>query len=341
MIAPLDWGLGHITRCIPLIQLLIDNGHHIITCGNRDAEYIFRQHFKNIEHHIIEGYNVKYGLRKSQALSMILQSPKFFRAIFRERKIAEGLAKTLNLDYIISDNRYGFRSSKTKNIFITHQIHIQGPKLLLPIFYKISTSFINKFEHCWIPDYPDIKNLSGILSQNPKPDNCSFIGPLSRFKNPVNSTTYKFKYLAILSGPEPQRTLFENIVLKQFMQNDSQCAVLGGIPLGKNYINKNVHYFCHLNTKDFIDLVSNSEYLICRAGYSNIMDLSVLEKNALLVPTPGQTEQEYLAKYHSSISDIKWVKQNKFTLNGRNDFGKITSLTQEDLLLKELTQIGL
>jgi uncharacterized protein (TIGR00661 family) len=341
LIAPLDWGLGHITRCTPIIQKLITSGHHVISCGNKNAGIIFKEHFPEIEHHLIDGYNVKYSKRKSQAISMIMQSPKFFKVINKEKKIAEALSTKLDIDYVISDNRFGFRSTKTTNIFICHQIHIQGPKLLMPIFYKINSHFIKQFDHCWIPDHNRNNNLSGILSGNPKPKNCSFIGPLSRFNEQANSQSYKYKYLAILSGPEPQRSLLEEIVIAQFLKQNCKCAIIGGKPEGNNYVENNIAYFNHLKTEDFFNLVKSSEFLIARSGYSNIMDLSVLNKNVILIPTPGQTEQEYLAKYHSMNSNTRWVNQSNFHLNGNNNFGKIQPFKDEDLLEQELTKIGL
>jgi uncharacterized protein (TIGR00661 family) len=341
LVAPLDWGLGHITRCIPIIEKLLKNDHTVFTCGNKESEQLFKEHFPKIKHIIISGYNVKYSRRNSQALSMALQTPKFIFKIKNEKKIAEDLASKLNLDIIISDNRFGFRSSKTTNIIISHQIHIQGPWFLKPILYKINSSYINQFDNCWIPDYNDTNSLAGDLSKNPKLNNYSFIGPLSRFKKSKNIIPYKYKYLAILSGPEPQRSIFEKIVLKAFSKLNEPCAIIGGNPLGKQYSKNNIEYFCHLKTEDFLNTVNVSEFLICRSGYSNIMDLSVLNKKALLVPTPGQTEQEYLAKYHTNKSSVKWINQQEFKINGDSDFGQTITSKINYLLDKEFTKVGL
>ena len=341
LVAPLDWGLGHITRCIPIIEKLLINGHTVFTCGNKESEQLFKEHFPEIKHVIIPGYNVKYSKGNSQALTMILQTPKFLFKIINEKKIAENLAFKLKLDLIISDNRFGFRSSKTTNIFISHQIHIQGPRFLKSLLYKINARYINQFDNCWIPDYKGDNSLSGDLSKNPRLNNYSFIGPLSRFKKSKNIIPYKYKYLAILSGPEPQRTIFENIILKEFSKQRELCAIIGGKPSGKKFTQNNIEYFCHLKTADFLYTVNASELLICRAGYSNIMDLSALNKRALLVPTPGQTEQEYLAKYHERNSTIKWMHQKGFQLNGNKNFGKVIRAEKNSLLNKEFLEIGL
>ena len=224
LVAPLDWGLGHISRCIPLIEKLLENNHTVITCGNNESKQLFKEHFPKLQHILISGYNAKYSKRNNQGLSMIVQTPKFIYKILNEKKIAQELANKLNLDIIISDNRFGFRSTKTTNIFLSHQIHIQGPWLLKPILYKINSRYINQFDNCWIPDFNETDSLSGELSKNPGLKNYSFIGPLSRFKKPTETKTQKYKYLAILSGPEPQRTIFEKIILKEFSEiNETLC----------------------------------------------------------------------------------------------------------------------
>jgi len=341
LVAPLDWGLGHISRCIPLIEKLLEKNHTVITCGNNESKQLFKEHFPKLQHVLISGYNAKYSKRNNQALSMIIQTPKFIYKIINEKRIAQELANKLNLDIIISDNRFGFRSIKTTNIFLSHQIHIQGPSILKPILHKINSRFINQFDNCWIPDFNETDSLSGELSKNPGLKNYSFIGPLSRFKKPIETKTQKYKYLAILSGPEPQRTIFENIILKEFSELNETCAIIGGKPGGKEFAKENINYYPHLKTGNFLEIVSHSEFIICRSGYSNIMDLSVLNKRAILVPTPGQTEQEYLAKYHSKKSSINWVKQKEFNLKGINEFGKLTVPKMKPLLKKEFNKIGL
>ena len=341
LIAPLDWGLGHITRCIPIIELLLKNGHNVLTCGNKESEQLFKEHFPKIKHITIPGYNPKYSSKNNQSISMIRQIPKFLRKIKAEQKIATQLAKKNKIDYIISDNRFGFRSSETINIFISHQIHIQGPKAIKPLLLKINKRYIDKFQHCWIPDFKSSDNLAGTLSINPKLTNYSYIGPLSRFKKAAIKKKYKYKYLGIVSGPEPQRTILEKKLTEEFLSQAHNCAIIAGIPNGKTYKKKNLDFFSHLETAAFFETVNDAEFLICRSGYSTIMDLSILNKKALLIPTPGQTEQEYLAKYHAQKSSIKWVSQKDFRLNSENTFGKLKSKKSNALLEKEIQNIGL
>ena len=341
LIAPLDWGLGHTTRCIPIIELLISRGHNVFTCGDKNSEILFKEHFPKIEHFIIDGYRVKYSHRHSQAISMIIQTPKFLRIIKSETKIANKLSAELNLDYIFSDNRFGFRSKNTVNVFISHQIHIQGPLILKSIMYKINSSYINKFNHCFIPDILNKNNLSGNLSKNPLPNNCNFIGALSRFKQAIKTEKTKYKYLAILSGPEPQRSIFEKIIFNEFSKLNCRSAIIGGNPLGNSYTTNNISYINHASTEDFKEILASSKFIICRAGYSSIMDLAIIQKRALLIPTPGQTEQEYLAKYHNKLSGMPWLEQSDFKLNELTLFGEIINYKPNNNLENKLIEIGL
>ena len=341
LIAPLDWGLGHTSRCIPIIELLLNRGHKVYTCGDNNSGILFKEHFPNIEHFIIDGYKVKYSERQSQAMSMIMQTPKFLRIIKNETKIANELCEKLNLDYIFSDNRFGFRAKKAINIFISHQIHIQGPRILQSIMYKINLSYISKFNYCFIPDNKAPKNLSGNLSKLPLPENSNFIGALSRFKQSIKTVDVEYEYLAILSGPEPQRSILEDIIFKEFSKLNCKSVIIGGNPLGKTYTSNNIYYVSHTNTEHFKEILASSKFIICRAGYSSIMDLAIIQKKALLIPTPGQTEQEYLAKYHNKLSGMPWLNQNNFKLDNLTCFGKIINYDTNNLLENKLNEIGL
>ena len=139
--------------------------------------------------------------------------------------------------------------------------------------------------------------------------------------------SYTYKYTAVLSGPEPQRSLFEEKVSAFFNKQDFRCAIIQGAPLAKKNSQKKIDFYPHLNSKDFLTLINESEIIICRSGYSNIMDLSRLQKKAILIPTPGQTEQEYLAKYHEKTSNIFTLKQDDISeMNMLNTTGKIIAV---------------
>lgn len=248
---------------------------------------------------------------------MIKQLKKFKKIIKEEKKIANRIALKYHIDVVISDNRYGFHSSSTKNIFLCHQTKIKTSKIVQPFVYYISQRLIDKFDYCWIPDIDDKSNFSGSLSETNSAKSLK-IGILSRFKNQIQlKPRYKYKFIAIISGPEPQRTIVEKKIISEFSKLDEPCAIING-EIKNDFKNKNsfnnIDMFSHQSKEAFIELISDSETLICRSGYSSIMDLSMLQKQAILIPTPGQTEQEYLAKYHYQKSKIGYLNQSEFSL---------------------------
>ena len=332
----MDWGLGHITRTIPIIELLIERGHDVVTCGNKVSEEIYDSEFPNISHINIDGYEPYYSSSKNQSWVMIKQLPKFFTIIKKEREIALKIAKQYNIDIIISDNRFGFRSHLTKNIFISHQIQIITPRIIQPLIRVINKHFIKQFECFWIPDINEGKSLSGNLS-NYQTEKTHRIGILSRFKKEASHyTTYKYQFLGIISGPEPQRSLIEDKLIDEFKDYQIKCAIINGKINQTREKVKNIDFYNHLNTSNFYELIESTKTIICRSGYSSIMDLSILQKEVIFIPTPGQTEQEYLAKYHKEYSNVDYFNQDEFKLKKtKSQIGKIKKTSSNKILLEK------
>jgi UDP-N-acetylglucosamine transferase subunit ALG13 len=287
-----------------------------------------QEHFPNLKHLVIPSSTIKYPKNRAMILKMLLSSPKLIWGIYKEHQLLKKIIKKHKIDIVISDNRYGLWSKKTHSIFITHQLWIKSPKKLRfaePFINKINHWFINKYDECWVPDFEGENNLAGELSHpDKKPENIKYIGILSRFKSGMKDLSSldkperfyeKFDILAVLSGPEPQRTLFENILIKQISETDYKTLIVQGKPEAKSKASfKNIQFKNHLNSVQLIRLIIETNITVCRSGYSSLMDLIVLNKNAILVPTPGQTEQEYLA---ASLSDKNWFctfSQNEFQL---------------------------
>ncbi|PCH66280.1 MAG: glycosyltransferase [Bacteroidetes bacterium] len=322
LVAPLDWGLGHATRCIPIIsELLNQKAEVIIGVGSDSSKHILQEVFPSNKFIEINGYDISYPSNGNMAWSMMLKTPSILKRIKKEHDELDSLIRELKLDAVISDNRYGLWSDKIHSILITHQLNIQTPKYLnvaKPVLGKLAESFINKFNKCWIPDFKNEYSLSGKLSINAK-GNCLHIGPLSRFQiNNTNNQSYKKKWdiTAIISGPEPQRTIFEELLITQLKSVDCRCLIIGGKPniQEKRAIGKDITFVNHLSPIKFKEAVLSSEVLISRPGYSTIMDLYYLGAKAVFVPTPGQTEQEYLASYHLSQGNFYSQEQKKFDI---------------------------
>lgn len=308
LICPLDWGIGHATRCIPIIKELIHQNANVIIGADKQPLKLLKQEFPQLQFERFPGYRFAYPGDHKMALKMALQAPAILAGIKSENRFLKSLIKKLNIDAVISDNRFGLYDDNVYCVFITHQLTIKAPanlKFLEPILYKLNKYYISKYNECWVPDWEKNFTLSGELShKKPKVSNAYFIGPLSRFgkqKISTNPQTYTYDFTVIISGPEPQRTIFEESVMEQVKTMKGRGVVVLGKPGldGKEKkINDFVTVFSHLGSKKLEEVIINSKTIICRPGYSSIMDLVALGKQAVFIPTPGQTEQEYLAEYY-------------------------------------------
>lgn len=320
LVAPLDWGLGHATRCIPIIRELMRQGFDVIIAAEKGGAVLLNTEFPNLEILPLKGYRVAYTKNESFFfLKMLLQAPKIIQSIYYEHKWLSAAIKNHSFDIIISDNRFGLFNKKARSIFITHQLHIKtGTRLSEKIAQKINYWFINKFNECWVPDEEGTENLGGMLSHPTKMPGIpvSYIGPLSRFEK--YTTAQNTDLLIMLSGPEPQRTLLENILLDQVKKIELRIVLVRGLPMGdtiKYNSGDNVKILNHVHGKELNELILSSKMIIARSGYTTVMELAALNKKAILIPTPGQTEQEYLADYLAGKKYCITLRQTDFNLN--------------------------
>lgn len=315
IIAPLSWGLGHATRCIPIIREILNHNHKVIITAGEAGIALLEKEFPSLEYVLSKGYNFKYPENGNMKLAMAISAPSILKGIFNEQKEAELLSKKTKAAAIISDNRYGYYSNFIPSVFITHQIFIKS-SLFQSLLHKLTFSFINKFMECWVPDFSDPDaNLSGDLSHLKKyPGKFKFVGPLSRFRFSEDATQKTNDFLAIISGPEPQRSIFESLILDQLINSGLKGTVITGQPdvSEKTRTNGNINIYSHLNQDDFENEARKSNVIISRSGYSTIMDLYFLQLPAIFIPTPGQTEQEYLASYHSIKGHSLTLDQDNF-----------------------------
>lgn len=303
VISMLDWGLGHTTRCIPIINELIAQGLKVIIAAESDALKILKLEFPNAEFRHLPGYNINYSRNKRLfGLKIVAQLPRIFAKIRFEKKWLKVLLKELNVQVIISDNRPGFYHPSVHSIYITHQLNIKtGNVITNKIATYLHSYFIKKFDECWIPDALN-NGLSGDLSHRNLLINAKFIGPLSRFKKddrPIKT----FDVSIILSGPEPQRSIFEAILLKQAQTLNKKILVVRGLPNETKEIKANSESILiknHLSATALNDAINSSKIIVSRCGYSSVMDYARVAAKAILVPTPGQSEQEYLGNYLSA-----------------------------------------
>lgn len=304
LVCPLNWGLGHATRCVPIVRALKAAGKTVIVAADGEPMAFMQQEFPDIEVIEFGGLTVTYTAGKSQIGAMLRQLPKFLFRIWREhRKIGEIIAKK-RIDTIISDNRFGLWNKHVYSIYITHQLMIKMPmkwRFLERSAWRIHRWFIRHYRRCWIPD--EVENgLSGDLSHKyPLPENGVFIGTLSRFgsaTNQVQPAASPYNTIALVSGPEPQRTLFEQYLVERLRTDDQPAIIVRGLPA--THRTQHIGHITladHLDSRQLEHLLRTTPHIICRSGYTTLMDLTTLQRTATLVPTPGQTEQEYLAEY--------------------------------------------
>lgn len=327
LVAPLNWGLGHATRCIPLINSFIKDGHEVIITANGRAEKLLRSEYPSLEFIASPEYNIIYSRTLPMWSMMLLQSPKILLNIYREHRWLSKIISEKKINKVISDNRYGLWTKKVECVFITHQVMIKCPdpiKFMEGILHYIVKSFMNKYTECWIPDIQGSGNLSGDLSHKYKiPANAKYIGWLSRFTQPDLNTEKKnyseiandnYSICIILSGPEPQRTVLENKILSMQSAFTKKTILVQGKTESDNEerLGENLRIVSHLSQSQLKKVISNSDLVVCRSGYSSIMDLKTLKKTVLLIPTPGQTEQEYLADYLSRHGEFIKMDQENF-----------------------------
>ena len=344
LISPLDWGLGHASRIIPLIDKNLELGDNVIIAGSGMSLNLLKKQFPHLQSIEIPSFTMRYSAGKSQVWSVAKAFPSLIYYSIKEHKALKRIVNEENIDFIISDNRFGLFHKSVPSAYITHQLLIKLPKgwtWLEPFVAFVHKYIINRFTECWVPDFENSeKSLAGELSHpNKMPRNVKYIGALSRFSkrctpygratndititqaSPVLRTSDTCLQnritpygrenitpnlaLAILSGAEPQRTMLEEELLISLQEDQHENIILvqGKVEAEQkeSKVGK-VTVYNYMNTEELQEYILKADKIICRSGYSSIMDLHALGKlqNATLIPTPGQTEQEYLAEYISN-----------------------------------------
>ena len=320
LIAPLDWGLGHATRCIQIIQELLQHNAEVVIAADKRPAELLKKEFPNLEHRRYPGYAIQYPVNANMAWTMFRQLPTLFKGIAEEHKLLELMVTEHEIDAVISDNRWGAYSTRVPSIFVIHQLRILLSKYLRwgqGIIDAANGKLMKPFTEVWIPDNSGPENLSGELShESLLPRNSHFIGPLSRLKR-IGGMNKTLDVLVILSGPEPQRTIFETLIVEQLKQTSMRSLVVRGTPehAVKMTLSETLTLVGSLTADELSEAIAASQIIISRPGYSTLMDLSFLGTNAIFVPTPQQTEQEYLATRLKEQKICYSERQQEFLLS--------------------------
>lgn len=341
LLSPLDWGLGHTTRCIPVIQELLLLGCNVIIACNSTQKALLIQEFPQLTYVHLQGYNLKYGKKRwGTIVRIICQTPKILIRINNENTWLNIFLKAQPVDIIISDNRYGLYTNDIPSILITHQLTIKTGlgAFIDQLIQRINYRRIRRFSTCWVPDYQGTNALAGKLS-NPKKlpfSPVQYIGGLSRLHTCVEKTS-SIDLLIILSGPEPQRTIFEKLLLQEVTQLRGKVVLVRALPGDQSPIESagNLTIYNHAPASLLNELICNAELVISRSGYTTVMDLLKLGKKSILVPTPGQAEQEYVAMHLYNEQLAYTVSQAQFSLSKALAASRAYSYRQPTLPMEE------
>jgi UDP:flavonoid glycosyltransferase YjiC (YdhE family) len=317
IVAPLNWGLGHASRCIPVIEYLVSRGIKVILASDGEALSLLKKEFPHLDAHPLTGYGIKYK-SSSAVWNMLISLPAFIKGVLREGKEISALVQKYNAKVVISDNRFAARGKDTMNIYITHQVNIVFRQTWMRrLAGEIHRYFIDAFDTCWVPDERGRNNITGPMSYSRGIKDLHYIGHLSRIRR--LDMEKQWDICVLLSGPEPQKSVWASMlaaVLKDL--KDYKIIWINSTP--DKVFEKGVpeHFEVHtLADSKLVEKALNaSRLLISRSGYSTIMDIMHLDIPAIFVPTPGQPEQEYLAEKLASGSRFHTLKQKEMSRIG-------------------------
>lgn len=344
ILAPLDWGLGHATRCIPLVRGLRAAGVEVIIAAEGAQAHLLRKEFPGIEILPLPGYRVRYSKHRwTLPFRLLLQLPRIRRCIRSEQQWLERVIDERGIQLVVSDNRYGFSSSRIPSVFITHQLTVKAPfawaeRIIQRVLYR----YINRFSVCWVPDAAGGDNVAGVLSHPVVMPQVrvKYIGLLSRFVQQPEIPK-QYDYCVLLSGPEPQRSLLEEKILDQLSGIHAKVLLVRGKPGNEQSIATppNVVAVNHLPGDALQQALLQSEYIVCRSGYTTVMELLALHKKAILIPTPGQTEQEYLAEKLHREGLCMYVRQEALDCSRHFSEAKNFAFVQKDFDLFKASDV--
>lgn len=319
LVAPLDWGLGHAARCVPIIHRLLAHGAHPIIGADKGPLALLSAEFPELEQVRIPGVEVRYSSTGNQLWSMARQFPAMVRSVQAERALFDRLRGQLRLDAVISDQRFGLRGADLPSVLITHQVFPFTPCAQATL-RKLNLRHIARFDRCWVMDEPGAPGLAGELSHGPVlPRNARYIGVASRMGGAAPDRA-PYDIVAVISGPEPQRTLLEQRLLDQLPRIPGRHLLVLGQPHQPHQaLLGPVHVRSHMPGPALAAAMAGARLIVSRSGYTTLMDLAALGRSALIIPTPGQEEQEYLGRLHARTGRFVVQAQDALDLRAALD----------------------
>lgn len=312
LLSPLNWGLGHVARTIPIISQLLLENNEVIICCNAEQEDFYRNYFPKLWFVPFAGYPFKFNGNGNWEKDILKGMFSLTHFLGEEKKQVARLVEKFNPDLIISDQRFGFISPEVKSVIISHQLNL--PTSNLSILGKLwNRKLLASFDEIWVPDN-DKQELSGKLSKGSFKHK-RYLGVCSRFKETHSSfkDSIEYQYLGIVSGPAPYNQMFFDLLLNKFSSLNKRTAIIipDGVVVPKVQ-SDTIDLLTGLSHDDFVSYMNKSDCIVSRSGYSTLMDLHQREQKGILIPTPGQREQKYLADYHKNHAFLKFVKEEDF-----------------------------
>lgn len=310
LVAPLNWGLGHAARCVPLVNRFLAQGDEVVLGGDGESLVLLQKHFPTLPVVRLADLSLSYSAVGSQVGAMLRALPKIVRAAWADHRLLGELLDRECIDLVVSDNRFGLFSGRTRCVYVTHQLHIRLPRMyrwLEPLAERLHGWVGRHYAEVWVPDYEDVeRSLSGELG-HPKKQGYGavrYIGPLSRFEGketPMKpSRIGSFEVVAVLSGLEPQRSMLEEEIVSRYVGRAERVLIVEGKPSKPmlQATKANITIVPYMDDAQLMAMLQQAQRIIARSGYSTIMDLATLHllDRAELIATPGQPEQEYLAQ---------------------------------------------
>ncbi|MBN1573094.1 MAG: hypothetical protein JW984_07860 [Deltaproteobacteria bacterium] len=322
LLSPLSWGLGHATRDMPIINLLIESGHEVGVAATGVAYTLLKREYPDLKFYRVEDYPSPYTRRGFSVARLLALFPLMYRNIIREHRAIDQIVKENGYDLVISDNRFGAFAKDVPSLFISHQIRFSTPggfEAIEKATEAFNEFFHRNFDRVIIPDNPPGElSLSGKLGHAKRPgtiERAYYAGILSNIRK--IDVDEDIDYLISISGPKETKRELQKVIMDQIDSLDGKKVLLMGDPESyyEEHLNGGVVVKSHASRIEMEKLLNRAKCVITRSGYTTIIELAELGgKKALLIPTPGQTEQEYLSRYYSEMGWFHSVDQRDLDL---------------------------
>ena len=309
LFALLDWGMGHATRTSPLIQHAIARGWKVHVGTKGTALAFLKSQFQGqpITFHGKPGPDITYS-KRGTFFKIAGQMPGFLRSIQAETDWTAALVKSHGITHIVSDNCYGVHHPEVPSVMMSHQLQLPVPPGLEVFARAFVKKHARKFRAIWIPDDATAR-LSGTLATRNPMEHTRFIGVLTRL--PMDASPAGWKTVGMVSGPEPHRGLMEKALLAWMKGLGAPALLIAGRPGAEAHTDDNVTVWPDPSAEELAGALRGADTVVCRSGYSSLLDLAALGKQAVLIPTPGQPEQIYLARHWHTAFGIATCTQKQ------------------------------